>query len=486
MVSVARGLTRERDIAEGAETERVADAAVFSRRNLLVAAVLFAVALALLIGFQLLFLVDPLGTSTAHGHPQTYPPHYVAQAEAFLHGRWDLALPAGPHGAADVIVLNGGKHYIVYPPFPALLLMPFVAIFGFNTSDVLFTAVLSAMIMPLLFLVLEQARANGLTSRGWRANVSIAFLLYFGSIALVLSLDGTMWFTAHITAMIFTLLSLLLALRRHFGWAALALGCAFFSRATVALGFPFLFYLAWQDGGLRQDVEAFARTVRARAPEWTLIPWRRLTPPLAVTAVIVLLFMARSTLIFGSPLDSGYAELIDQRYPQVTNGPFCVCYVPANIVANFFTFPRVSFTGPFDRAPQIDMLNHVDLKDASGQDIVNASGHDVQEYGVAVSIFVTTPLFLFLFARNRKRSLTRAALWATLGLVVIAVLLFHASGWRQFGARYLFDGYPYAFLLLALNDIRVDWRFVALGALGILINILGAQQFLNPGTSFFL
>jgi hypothetical protein len=57
------------------------------------------------------------------------------------------------------------------------------------------------------------------------------------------------------------------------------------------------------------------------------------------------------------------------------------------------------------------------------------------------------------------------------------VLLFHASGWYQFGARYLFDGYAYAFLLLALTDVRVDWRFALLGILGVIINVLGAHQF---------
>jgi hypothetical protein len=89
---------------------------------------------------------------------------------------------------------------------------------------------------------------------------------------------------------------------------------------------------------------------------------------------------------------------------------------------------------------------------------------------------VTTPLFLLLFWRNRTFSAMRVALWTVIGLVVIAVLLFHAAGWYQFGARYLYDAYPFAFLLLALNDEHIDWRFVALGLLGVAINLLGAHQ----------
>jgi len=280
-------------------------------------------------------------------------------------------------------------------------------------------------------------------------------LLWYGSISLWLSLGGRMWFTAHILSMTFTLLALLAAFRRHYALAAVLLGCAFFSRATVIFGFLFLYYLAWQDAGTEPVIERFIASLRARAPDWAAVPWRRLLPPLAVTAGVLALFMLRNAILFGSPLDSGYNVLLAQKYPVVKTGPFNLRYVPSNIIANFFSFPLVTFTGPFDRHPVFNMDNN----------------------GTAVGMFVTTPLFLLLFWRNRRRSATRVALWITMGLVVVAVLLFHAAGWYQFGARYLFDGYAFAFLLLALNEVRVDWRFAALGALGIIINILGALQF---------
>ncbi len=416
---------------------------VFGRRNLIVAVTLFFVALLTLFGWELRFGIAIFGVSNA--------PHFIYQAESFLHGRWDLSLPAR---TTDIIVLHG-KHYIVYPPFPAVLLLPFVAIFGLSTSDVLFTTVMSAVNLSLLFLLFEQVRASGFTRRNWLENVVLALLFYYGSINLWLSLGGRMWFTAHIVCLTFTLLSLLATFRRHFALAAALLGCAFFSRATVALGFPFLFFLAWQDAGREPLLTRFAVSLWRRRPDWAALPWRRLLPPAAVTVAIVLLFFGRNLAVFGSPFETGYAILIHQRYPVVTQGPFNLAYVPANIIANFFTFPRVTFAGPFDRHPVIDMLNG----------------------GVAVSVFVTTPLFLLLFWRNRRFSLTRAMLWGTLALVVVMVLLFHASGWYQFGARYLFDGYPYAFLLLALNETRIDWRFAALGLLGIVINIFGAHAF---------
>ncbi|HEV2458288.1 MAG TPA: hypothetical protein VGS80_07965 [Ktedonobacterales bacterium] len=424
-------------------TEAALAEPAFGRRNLTIALALWFVASVSIIAFEGRFHIGIRSVSDA--------PQFLYQAEAFLHGHWDIALPPS---VTDVVVIHG-KDYIVYPPFPAILMMPFVAIFGLATSDVLFTAVIASFNLPLIFLLLEQVRANGLTRRVCLENIVIALLAYYGSINLWLSLGGRMWFTAHIVSFTCVLLSLILAFRRHYGWSAVLLTCAFWSRSTILLGFPFLFYLAWQDAGASHDLERFASSLWKRMPDWTAVPWRRLIPPAVVTGVMLVLFMIRNALIFGLPLDTGYAVLIQQHYPIVTTGPFCVCYVPANVVANFFTFPHITFSGPFDRHPAFEMLNN----------------------GIAVSVFITTPLFLLLFWRNRTRSLMRAALWVTLGLLVVAVLLFHASGWYQFGARYLFDGYAYAFLLLALTDVRVDWRFALLGILGVIINVLGAHQF---------
>jgi hypothetical protein len=102
--------------------------------------------------------------------------------------------------------------------------------------------------------------------------------------------------------------------------------------------------------------------------------------------------------------------------------------------------------------------------------------YDGFDGGVAVSVFVTTPLFLYLFWRNARWSGLRTMLWVTL-LVLLGVLLpFFSIGSFQFGARFLYDGYAYAFLLLALTDARVDWRFAVLGLLGIVVNDLGAVQ----------
>lgn len=419
-------------------------ARVFTRQNLALALALFLTALLSLLALEWRFKISPTGVSSA--------PHFIYQAESFLQGRWDLHHVTSR--TTDIITLHG-KYYIVYPPFPAIALLPFVAIWGLHTSDILFTTLISACNLPLLYLLFEQARANGLTRRSHIGNVIFSLFFFYGTLNLWLSLGGRMWFTAHILCLTCTLLSLLLALRRHYGWSAVLLACAFFSRATVLLGFPFLFYLAWQDVNRELLIQRFLTSLRNLRPDWQAIPWHRLLPPLAVTAAMIVLFMARNVAVFGSPFETGYAILIHQRYPVVTQGPFNVAYIPSNIVANFFSVPRVTFTSPFDRHPVIDVMNG----------------------GYCVSVFVTTPLFFLLFWRNRRRNLLRGVLWLTIALVVLMVLVFHAAGWYQFGARYLFDGYAYAFLLLVLNEVRIDWRFALIGLFGVVINLLGALEF---------
>ncbi|HEX6122978.1 MAG TPA: hypothetical protein VFY89_07450, partial [Ktedonobacterales bacterium] len=255
-----------------------AQARVFGRRNMLIAAGLFLVAFFAGLALQLSFHLNPLGVSDS--------PHYVYQAQSFLQGRWDLDLPAK---TVDIVVLHG-KNYIVYPPFPALVMMPFVAIFGLGASDILITSLISALNLCLLFFLFEQVRANGLTKRSMIENIILSLLFYFGSINLYLSLGGRMWFTAHIMAMGGALLGLLLAFRRHYTWAALALGCAFFSRSTAALAFPLILFLAWTEGGANQEFALFLRSLWARRPDWQRIPWRRVLPPLGVFVVMIALF----------------------------------------------------------------------------------------------------------------------------------------------------------------------------------------------------
>src|ERR1051326_6573553 len=155
---------------------------LLTRRTIFVAVALFVVTLLFLMSLQSTLGLSVTGLSKE--------PYFNDQAESWLHGRWDV--DASPT-SADIETING-KSYSYYPPFPALLLLPLVALFGVGASDILFTTVLSAVNISLLFLLLEQVRVNGWSPRKWSEHALITVFCFFGTINLYLSLGGTVWF----------------------------------------------------------------------------------------------------------------------------------------------------------------------------------------------------------------------------------------------------------------------------------------------------
>ncbi len=406
------------------------------RRTIIFSCVLFFLALISLLVSSVKLGIDPFGSSASN--------HFVYQAQSLLHGHLDI-----PKFTKTDIILVNGKHYIVYPPFPAILMMPFVAIFGLQFSDIFFTQIFSALNIVLLFWLLESLRLSGRSRRSFQQNFALCIFFFFGTINFYLSLGGTMWFTAHIVAATCTLCFLLFAFKRRYALASFCLGCAFLTRAPALVGALLLVYLLLEERTGATTLKAMFKGARS-------LPWRKVGLALAPLAAFLLLFLLRDTLAFGSPLQTGYPLLVQQIYTQVHYGVIGPHYIWPDLVANFLSFPSFNYQNPFDISPSLDILRN----------------------GIGLSVFATTPLFLFLFfSRNRQPSALRKLLWLIVGLVIAATLLYHAAGWFQFGSRYLFEGYPYAFLLLALSEIEMDWRFYLLGLAGIVINFIGAQTF---------
>nr|HID12575.1 hypothetical protein [Anaerolineae bacterium] len=78
-------------------------------------------------------------------------PHFVYLAESFLHGHLDLIhVPAPPYD----LTLFEGRWYVSFPPLPALLMLPLVALRGLAVSDIAFSVVLGALNVSLFYAVL--------------------------------------------------------------------------------------------------------------------------------------------------------------------------------------------------------------------------------------------------------------------------------------------------------------------------------------------
>ena len=68
---------------------------------------------------------------------------YSLQARSWLEGRLDLK------DGADLpwleLAIRDGKYYVSFPPFPSMVLLPFVMIFGVNTPDTLLAFAAAAL-----------------------------------------------------------------------------------------------------------------------------------------------------------------------------------------------------------------------------------------------------------------------------------------------------------------------------------------------------
>ena len=77
--------------------------------------------------------------------------HFVYLAESFLAGHFDLiSVPPSYHDMTNL----AGRWFVPFPPFPAVLLAPFVAIWGLAVPEVLVSVALSALNCGLTWILI--------------------------------------------------------------------------------------------------------------------------------------------------------------------------------------------------------------------------------------------------------------------------------------------------------------------------------------------
>lgn len=399
--------------------------------------------------FVILMIVLGTLAKVLHIHP-TSPSGvdlFILQAQAWLHGHLDIGV-----SFHDAIIV-GGKSYIVFPPLPALMMVPFVAILGDKFSDIWFNWIFAALNIILLFRTLEVMRVRRITIRTSFENLIMALTFGFGTIALWLCLGGQEWFISQTISIFGIMITLHSTLSRQWLLATLGVGMVVLTRTSEALIgiIPLIVYL--HDLGVGRRVQR----------RWYFLPqrWpslRELSVTLAPLVVALLILLIRNKLYFNSFLSTGYDIQQQQDYPAVKYGLLSWHYIWPNFVVDFLRWPSFSFTDVFDVHPHLDLI-----MDAMG-----------------TSVFFSTPLLaIFLFAPQGKtpQAWLRITLWITIAMMLLPVLLYSYEGWNQVGARYLFPLYPPLFLLLAQRAARLDARWISLAGLSIFINLLLAQVF---------
>ena len=395
--------------------------------------------------------VATLGPRIAEPTPDR---HFVHLANSYLHGQLHVVGNKPP--TQNDWALYEGRWYVSFPPLPAILIMPAVAIWGTGVWDRLFWAVFAGLGPLLLLRLLARLRSLGLSERSARDDLLLTGLFAFGSVYYYASVQGSVWFAAHVVASVLIAGYLLNALGAHRpALAGVFLGLSILTRPpTLLLGVVFLV-----------EVLAHARTdvpVSGSAP--VLAPGRRLlvwlrgvdwpatTGPLARFSVPVLIAggvaMALNYARFDDPLAFGHEFLRIRWRARIDRwGLFNYHYLARNLAVFLAALPWLSATAPFVK---------------------------ISRHGLA--LWFTTPNLLWLLWPRRSS----ASLWGLglgAGLVAGLDLLYQNTGWIQFGYRFSLDYLVVLFAMLAIGGRRFGLGFHLLMVAAMFFNTFGAVTF---------
>lgn len=352
---------------------------------------------------------------------------YVLLSDAFLHGRLDIRNPPDylelaryKDGEACAGREPGCKGFVIDPPSPAVLLMPFVAIWGTGLNQTYVSMLFGAAAMGLFWVAARQW--------GWspRFSGAMVLLLALGTDFWWASTDGGLWTFAHVSAVFFMMAALVEATGARRPWlVGLLVGAGGLARLPVFLSSPFFAYLI-----LEREQRPWRELLRDRGVQ------TRLALFAAAVAVMAGADLLYNFARYGTVLDKGYDHPQYADQPWFAKGRFDISYIPRHIEAIFFKQPELN-EGEFPY-----------FRPSS--------------YGMA--LFFTTPAFLYAFnARWERRSL--AAIVA-LGLTAVPLVLHGTTGWAQFGYRFSMDLFPMLAVLTA-SGMRQEMSGLKWAAIGL-------------------
>lgn len=457
--------------------------------------------------FLLYWYIGPQGTPYVN---------LVDQANAFLHGRFDIV----PQYAKNINLIEkvctdivngackpGGKLYISHPPMPAIILMPGVAIFGLDINATLVSVVIAALTAPIIFAITRRF-SEKLSTQVW-----FTVLFLFGTIYWFTADNGGVWFFSHTVALLFLFAGVYTTLvKKNIYLTGMFLGAAFLSRQTTALALPF-FLIMHSDSWLPA---AEGKSLRERLQVEPLVLF-------AVGAAPFVLFdFAFNYQRFGNPLESGYSYSEQVHQPQLAyvynHGIFDISYIPRHIPVFFEGMPIVQTSGPYvlpswagqafwATTPAFLCALFVGLRDKRviiggaalltiaaaiiiSRAVARAWGTDwsTQQFPYGLNLW---PFFgmiaLAIFMGFKLRDKLVIACWAAIIPIALTNFTFAATGWAQFGYRYALDFYPFLFLLTMKgmgSDLKWQHKGLILSSVAVnLWAILWIYQF-DPSQTF--
>jgi hypothetical protein len=316
---------------------------------------------------------------------------HVRQAFAFIHGHtWVDAPNYIEHANFN------GRSYQLHPPMPAFLLVPFVAVWGMDTSQSIANVIMAALDVAFAWLLLGRMKVT-LNSRVW-------LTIFFGAGTILWheAVDGGSWEMSMVVAVAFTML----ALAEVFGEArpgivGLTAGLASLARYDLAFIWPIWTLLTYLK---RRD---FRRLM-----------W--LSPGFGLAAAIYAWF---NMVRYGGFFDRGVFVFVPD-VPKL----FSFGFLPTNLYTLLFMAPSINHRFPY-----------------------------IHPEGGGQALVLTSPAFILALRPSFRRLVPGALLVATL-IAMTPSLFYFTNGFVQYGTRHYVHVFPFLFALMALGlpDGKMD------------------------------
>jgi hypothetical protein len=440
--------------------------------------------------------------------------HFVWQASAWLEGEIGIRYPVHESDALgvandyfqDVLEVvddegrETGRALIPFPPLPALVVLPFVAVFGLTTNAALIATLLGALVVGLAFWVLGRLPVRPAV----RLATTVAFGL--GTVFWYAAESGSTWYLAHVVSVGLTLVAVAIALEADPGAAAASAHDDWedpADREPQGGGGPPAGPPAEASGGAGAGATGLLRTVlpldgrqvlagfmlglasTARLTVVFALPflllvggggsWQRRGLSAAVGAAIPLAGLALYNLAgTGHLFHPAYEYLYRVEigfYPQLF--PYLEYhadwaiedprYIPQNLALMLGGLPEI--------LPRCDVAG-------MARDWFDAACPYVRPRADGMSLILVSPILLVGLPALRAWGKSRLVTGAALAIVFVSVfnLMHFSQGWVQFGYRFSNDFIPFALILVALGMERLGGvrRGIALLLLvSILVNLWG-------------
>lgn len=366
--------------------------------------------------FIFCFVIYSLFSIYRHGsifNPSYYP-YFNYLADSFLHGQLNFRI-IPPTSTHDLVFFDN-KIFAYWPPFPAILFMPFIAIFGLGFPDILFTLIIGSLSVSLIVILLTELNKKSIISLDNYKQGLLVIFFALGTPYITMVPLGRVWFTSLVLGVLLVLLTYLASIKLEGLLGFLVAGITI----SAAMATRMHLFLAgiW--------------------PAWYLISknWQKPRKQLLGYIVVGLMPLIITNFLmfyynftrFGSIFDVGLdyhqmAAIFIDDYSKY--GAFNLYYLPKNFYYQFIAYPLFA--------------------------------SDAMTFFMGGSLFLLSPVYFAVFwtIKIKENRLSSLFLVLSIFLTNIPILLLMGTGWVQFGPRYSLD---YSIPLLILTAIGVkNW-----------------------------